>query len=186
MVAAVTAARAGIREVPRSRSVVRDLFRIMVLSSLGLLPIAPARAEVMITLGGGVVNPPAPLTTTGLAIPQTAIAYKASLISSANFSGVLQSLLNAQSFTAANNWTLNTTAVSLDPNATFNITNYSLSLNGAGTAFGETMAFTLNPNLAAPANCASRLDRHRTLAAILRYEHGHGQWLCGHATCCPE
>jgi hypothetical protein len=128
-----------------------NFLSVLCLSLLGLFLVAPARAAVTITLANGVANPPPPLNSTGLVPQQTAIADTATLVPVANFSAVLQSTLTAQGFTAANNWTLVNNAVTLNNNATFNITAYSLFLNGAGTAFGETMDFTLNPNLAAPA-----------------------------------
>src|SRR6476660_9892934 len=122
---------------------------LLCLSLVGLLTTAPIQAAVTITLAGGVQNPPPNKTSV---VPETAIADKATLIPVANFSGVLQSVLDAQGFTAANNWSLVTNAAPLDNNATFNITKYELFLNPANTAFGETMDFTLNPNLAQPAN----------------------------------
>jgi hypothetical protein len=125
---------------------------ILGLGLMGFVLAAPARAVPTITLANGVANPPPNLTTTGLAMPQTAIADTATLVPAVQFNGVLQSTLNAQGFTAANNWTLAPNVVTLANNATFNITAYNLFLNPGGTAFGETMDFTLNPNLAAPAN----------------------------------
>lgn len=122
------------------------------LGLMGFVLAVPAQAVPTITLANGVANPPPNVTSTGLAPPQTAIADTATLVPAAQFTGVLQSTLNAQGFTAANNWTLANNVVTLANNATFNITAYNLFLNGAGTAFGETMDFTLNPNLAAPAN----------------------------------
>ena len=126
--------------------------------------IGPAQAVPMITLGNGVTNPPPSVTSTALVPPQTAIGDTAVLVPVATFGPILQQVLNAQRFTGANNWTLNTTAVTLNNNATFNITQYNLALNPggnnqggglpngtpAGSAFSETMAFTLNPNLAGP------------------------------------
>ena len=122
---------------------------VLCLAAVSLITFVSVPAAVTITLGPGVQNPPPNVTSL---VPETAIADKATLVPVANFSGVLQSVLNAQGFTNANNWTLSTTMVSLDPNATFNITKYELFLNPAQTAFGETMDFTLNPNLAQPAN----------------------------------
>jgi len=104
----------------------------------------------MITLGAGVTNPPPNLNSTALNPQQTAIADTASLIPVATFAPLLQATLNAQGFTAANNWTLLPNLLTLANNATFNITTYSLSLNPAGSAFGERINFTLNPNLAGP------------------------------------
>jgi hypothetical protein len=117
---------------------------------MGLI-LAPPAGATAITLGAGVSNPPPPLQSTGLVPPQVAIADTATLVQEANFAGIIQSVLNAQGFTAANNWTLGA-VLPLDNNATFNITQYNLFLNAGGTAFGEDMDFTLNPNLAAPAN----------------------------------
>jgi hypothetical protein len=116
---------------------------------MGLVLAAPARAAT-ITLAAGVMNPPPSLMSTGLTPPQLAVADTARLIPVAQFTGVLQSTLNAQGFTAANNWTLVNNLLTLANNATFNITQYNLFLNGAGTAFGEDMDFTLNPNLTGP------------------------------------
>jgi hypothetical protein len=105
-----------------------------------------------ITTKAGVANPPPNVQSTGLNPQQTAIADKAVLVPVADFSAILQSTLIAQGFTAANNWTLVNNVATLDDNATFNITAYNISLNPGGTAFGETMDFTLNPNLAQPGN----------------------------------
>ena len=107
--------------------------------------------------------------------------------------------MTQQKFSAANNWTVNTIAVSLANNATFNITQYALTLNpggnnqpglvngtAAGSAFGENINFTLNPNLARTVESAGRIAGDRALAAILQPEHGDGQWFCGDTTCRPE
>ncbi len=127
-----------------------QIARILCWGVVGLLLAVQAEAAPMITLGGGVANPPPSLMSTGLAPPQTAIADKATLFPIANFSNILQKTLDAQGFTAANHWTLNTNTLTLAANATFDITTYELSLNGGGTAFGETFDVTLAPNLAAP------------------------------------
>jgi hypothetical protein len=125
---------------------------VLVLGCSGFAPIASARAGITLTFADGVTNPPPSLTTTGLAKPQMAVAETASLVSVSSFAGVFQETLNAQGYTAANNWTLNTNAVALDPNANFNVTAYGLSLNSRGTGFGETMQFSLSPDLAGPTN----------------------------------
>ncbi len=117
----------------------------------------------MITTANGVNNPPASLTTTALNPQQTAIPDTAQLVPVATFGTALQPLLTAEGYSAANNWSVNTNAVSLAGNATFNLTQYNLILNpggnnqpglpngtAAGSAFGEVMKFTLNPNLAGP------------------------------------
>ncbi len=128
---------------------------LLSLSSVFLVLVAPAPAAV--TLGpANLLSPPA-LTSN---VPETATADTATLVTSAQFSGVLQATLTAQGFSAANNWTLNTGVANLTDPSTFTITQYNLSLNpgginqggglldgtAAGSAFGETMAFTLNPN----------------------------------------
>lgn len=137
----------------------RGMARFACLFSIGLALIltASARGDVVITLGGGVVNPPPSLTSI---VPEMAVADKAALVSTVAMAPLLTSVLNAQGFTAANNWvfTFNGAALpagAVNPvvlptvapnNSQFNITAYSLSLNGASTAFGETMDFTLvNP-----------------------------------------
>jgi hypothetical protein len=165
MVRTVSAGQNENHMSPRKLCGVVDVKGILCLSFLELVLIAPARADVMITLAKGVTNPPPSVASTALAPQQIAVADTATLVPVANFSGILQATLNAQGFTNANNWTLVTNAVALANNATFNITAYNLSLNPggdnqggipngtpAGSAFGETMEFTLNPNLAAPAN----------------------------------
>jgi hypothetical protein len=139
--------------------------RMLCAGLLGFVLIAPAAAAPTLTLANGVSNPPPNLTTTALNPPQTAVALTATLVQEANVNNLLQSVLTAQGFTNANNWTLTPNVVTLANNATFNITAYNLFLNpggnnqpglpngtAAGSAFGETMQFTLNPNLAGPAN----------------------------------
>ena len=126
------------------------LAKFLCLSCVCLLLVVPAQAAPTITLANGVVNPPAPLWSTGLNPQQKAVADKATLVPVAQFSAILQSTLTAQGFSAANNWSLDTGTLTLDDNATFNITTYSLSLNGDGTKFGQTMDFTLDPNLTEP------------------------------------
>jgi len=131
--------------------------------SLGLA--TSAHAAPTITLGGGVQNPPANLQTTAITPQQTAIADKATLIAVADFAPTFQALLTAEGYSNANKWFLNSNTVTLDNNATFNITDYKLILNpggngqpglpngtAAGSAFGENIDFTLNPNLAQPGN----------------------------------
>jgi hypothetical protein len=127
------------------------------LSWMGLascLILAPTARAAAITLGAGVTNPPPSLQSTGLVPAQVAIADTATLVQETNFASILQLTLNAQGFTAANNWTVD--VIPLANNATFNITEYDLCFNTCGTkvglGFGEDMDFTLNPNLAAPAN----------------------------------
>ena len=151
----------------RKRSALRPRRFAAGLLSVSLMMVAslaPAQAVPMITLGNGVMNPPPSLMSTALVPVQTAIADTAALIPVATFGPILQLVLNAQQFTNGNNWTLNTNVVTLDNTATFNITQYNLGLNPggnnqggglpngtpAGSAFSETMAFTLNPNLAGP------------------------------------
>lgn len=131
--------------LPRRR--ITHLARFLCLSLMGLALIVPAWAGPIIT---GVKNPPPNLKSTGLSPAQLAVADKATLVPVATFSPLLQATLDKQGFTAANNWTLVNNQLTLANNATFNITTYSLSLNAAGTAFGETIDFTLNPNLAGP------------------------------------
>ena len=80
------------------------------------------------------------------------MADTATQVSVATIVPVLQSLLETQGFSAKNNWTLNTTAVTLDPNALFDIGEYDPRFNSADNTFGETMIFTLSPNLAGPTN----------------------------------
>src|SRR5271157_3621548 len=125
---------------------------LLCLSLVSLVLAAPAEADVTITLANGVMNPPPNMQSTSLNPQQTAAADTATLIPAATFGPALESLLTMQQFSAANKWTLNMNAVTLDPNATFNITQYNLTLNAAGSAFGEIMKFTLMPNLAAPMN----------------------------------
>jgi len=72
----------------------------IVIPGLSLTGHAPA--AVSITLG-----PYPSLDSTGLNPKQTAVADTISLVPVANFSALLQSVLNAQGFTAANNWTVN-------------------------------------------------------------------------------
>jgi hypothetical protein len=120
---------------------------------LGLFLAAPAQAQQpTITLAAGVVNPPPPRQTTNLTPPQTIVADTAAVVPVANVAAILQATLNAQGFTNANNWNLVTNQLTLPNNATFNITTYQTFLTNAGTTFGETMDFTLNPNLAGPMN----------------------------------
>jgi len=119
----------------------------LVLACLG----ATLRAGT-ITLGNGVQNPPPSVVSTGLNPQEYATADTAALVAVGNFSGILQSVLNAQSFTNGNNWTLNTNTLVLARNATFNITDYHLFLNVAGTAFGENIDFNLTGLPATPAN----------------------------------
>lgn len=111
----------------------------------------PAQAAVSIALGNGVSNPSPTIASTGLNPQEFAVADTITLVPVANFSGILQSVLNAQGFTAANNWSLVTNNAPLDANATFTVSDYHLFLNGTGTAFGQNIDFTLNPNLASPA-----------------------------------
>jgi hypothetical protein len=133
----------------------------------GLLLISRASAVPTLTLANGVSNPPPNLITTAAGVnpPQTAVALTATLVQEANVNNLLQSVLNAQGYTNGNNWTLAPNVVTLANNATFNITSYNLILNPggngqpglangtpAGSAFGEVMQFTLNPNLTGPAN----------------------------------
>lgn len=127
------------------------LTRLLGIVMLHLALSAQVSAAVSITLAGGVTNPPTSLDSTGLNPKQTAVAQTAALVPVATFAPVLQSVLNAQGFTVANHWTVSNNTVTLNENATFNITAYNLFLNGGGTAFGQTMDFTLNPNLASPA-----------------------------------
>lgn len=124
--------------------------RLAVLSILiGVIFGASGRAA-SITLGAGVKNPPPSLSSTGLNPKQTAIADTAAVVKVADVAKLLQSILDAQGFTGANNWTLSTNTSTLDPKAVFNLTSYQLYLNGGGTAFGEEIKFTLDPNLAKP------------------------------------
>jgi hypothetical protein len=156
--------RSGSSERRRSRHATL-LTGLVCLSVLGLGLAAPALAAPTITLGAGVVNPPPNKQTTALNPQQTAIADKATLIPVATFGPTFQSLLTAEGYSNANNWFLNTNTATLANNATFNITDYKLTLNpggngqfglpdgtAAGSAFGENIDFTLNPNLAQPGN----------------------------------
>jgi hypothetical protein len=93
---------------------------------------------------------------------ETAVADVAQLIPPNQFLNVnaeLAKTLVAQGFTAKNNWVYAfvglpmgiNNPVGMPGNADFNVTAYNLFMNGAKTAFGETMDFTLkNP----PANPA--------------------------------
>jgi hypothetical protein len=135
------------------------------LSLVGLVLVVPAPAAPMLTLAGGVKNPPPDLPSTALVPQQTAVPDTAALVPVATFSPYLQTLLTTEGYSNANKWSLVTNAVTLANNATFNVTQYNLILNpggndqpgladgtAAGSAFGEVMEFTLNPNLAGPAN----------------------------------
>lgn len=135
----------------------------LIVVSLGVS--AQALAAPQITLGGGVQNPPPNKQTTAINPQQTAIADKATLISAADFGNTFQTLLTAEGYSNANKWFFNTNTATLANNATFNITTYELTLNpggngqpgladgtAAGSAFGENIDFTLNPNLAQPPN----------------------------------
>lgn len=96
------------------------------------------------------MNPPNSLPSTGLVPQQTAVADTATLVSKATFNPYVQALLTAEGYSQGNNWNYFPNVVTLSNTATFNITQYNLFLNGAGTAFGENMGFTLNPNLNGP------------------------------------
>ena len=72
-----------------SRAIVTSL---LCLTLVGLLTTAPTQAAVTITLAGGVQNPPPNKSSL---VPETAIADKATLVPVANFSGILQSVLDA-------------------------------------------------------------------------------------------
>lgn len=137
--------------------------KIMCLSLLGVGLVLPVKAVPTFTLAGGVVNPAPSLNSTALNPQQTAIADTVAVVPLANFSAILQSTLTQQGYSAANKWTLVNNAVTLNNNATFNLTTYNLFLNpggnnqpglpngtAAGSAFGENINFTLNPNLAGP------------------------------------
>jgi hypothetical protein len=137
---------------------------IGILLSAFLLP-SSTPAAVTLTVANGVANPPPALNSTALTPQQTAIADTVSVMPLANYGAVLSAVLTQQGFSAANNWAYVNNAVTLNPNATFNLTQYSLFLNpggngqpglpngtAAGSAFGENVNFTLNPNLGAPAN----------------------------------
>lgn len=132
---------------PRSRRAV-TIASLLCLGLVGVVSVAPARAAVAITLGGGVSNPPPNLVSK---VPETAIARKATLVPAATFGPVLKAVLDAQGFTSGNNWYYDTkTSLALDDDATFDITTYSLSLNPAGDAFAQTIEFALSPDLDEP------------------------------------
>src|SRR5215470_8186520 len=135
-------------------------------SALLFLAVAtPAQAIPTIVPANGVTNPPSSLSTTALPSPQTAIPDTATLVPTTGLLGTLQAVLDAQGFSNANNWSLVANAVTLANNATFTLVQYSLFLNPggnnqdgglpigtpAGTAFGEAIRLTLDPNLAGPA-----------------------------------
>jgi hypothetical protein len=146
------------------------------LSLAGLLLVAPAQAAPMLTLAGGVANPPPNLQSTGLNPKQTAIADKAALVPVAGFTPILQATLDAQGFTNKNNWTVVNNMAPLDNKATFNVTAYNLSLNGGGTAFGETMDFTLDPNLAQPANLPAGSEATLHWMQVLNEDQKYGNF----------
>jgi hypothetical protein len=149
MIAAIATAQHGNPTPRRTSYGAAVAASILCLCFVGLLTVEPAGAAVTITLAGGVQNPP-PSVTSG--VPEKAIADKATLVPVANFSGILQSVLDAQGFTNANHWSLVTNAAPLNENEIFNITDYHLFKNGGNTAFGENMDFTLAHNLARPAD----------------------------------
>jgi len=138
---------------------------------LGLVLEAPVRGDVVITTAAGVKNPPDPQRSN---VPETAVADKAQLVTSASFDPLLSALLVDQKFIAANNWIYSFKAADLPKgivnpvalptvapnNANFNITTYDLRLNPGKTAFGETFKFTLLNPPADPVLNGATITKH--------------------------
>lgn len=148
--AALSTERGGISDRFRRFSIrfVASLWRA---SAIALLLAAPSQAvAALLTLGPGVQNAPPSLASI---VPEIAIADEAALIDVNEFSPTLAAVLNAQGFTAANNWSLITGVATHAPMPgvpTINLTTYQLFLNPAQTAFGMTIAFSVNASFVIP------------------------------------
>ena len=125
--------------------------RVIGVGLAGFLLATPGWAAVTLTLGNGVVNPPANVNSGGALNPeQTAQAYTASVVTEASVDAALKWTLGQQGFTAANNWSVDTATVSLKNNDYYKLTQYSLQYNGgANNGFQQKVNFTLMNNAGA-------------------------------------